>query len=76
MSTKPRFFTVYLVGDDGRRAQVAMQRYVEGVPLAAVITNADKTLTRYVVLDEDYVQHHASDERDSNGAYLPHGRVK
>lgn len=73
---KPLYFTVFLVGDDGRRAQVAMQRYVEGARLEAVIANASKLFTRFVVLDENYIQHYASDERDASGAYLPAGSTR
>lgn len=61
----PMYLTVYLVNEEGVRAPRAARRYVEGARLEAVVADASAAFERFVVLDERYAQHHASDPRDA-----------
>lgn len=69
-------FAIYLVNSEGRRAPDPAERYDdknEAFTLDSVCAWGRLHYTRFVVLDDKKVQHYASDERESNGAYPPYG---
>lgn len=64
-------FASYAVNEEGRRAAVCFKRFTDEVTLKQAV--ALSGYGRFVVLDDNKVQHFASDDRESNGAYPPRG---